>query len=324
VTITGANFSSGATVTIGGAAATGVLYVDAGTLTATTPQHAAATADVVVSVAGRSGTLAQGFRFVAPPPVTNAPPSIGAIAVRGSSPRQPAQYASLGQAVSVSASVSDAETSTDQLTFSWSSDVGGTFAGSGLNVAWTPPAELTGTPRIATLTLTVTERFNSTDAAGLPTTSEHRVTAGSAVSLHNSIKEVGDLAVEFLLDFSKQLDPVYVMRNFTPSCAGTADELNDVQNNQRNFIITSYTVGAPATRADFTGNCSFRSRFGDACAVVPVEWHSTIRSNGRAIWTRGFDQVTAVLENDRWRLCASDYDETAASPLWPSGLLFMR
>src|SRR5687767_7134996 len=57
VTITGANFASGATVTIGGTAATDVVFVGAGTLTATTPQHAAATADVVVTVAGRSGTL---------------------------------------------------------------------------------------------------------------------------------------------------------------------------------------------------------------------------------------------------------------------------
>jgi hypothetical protein len=158
----------------------------------------------------------------------------------------------------------------------------------------------------------------------LPITAEHRITGTSAVRLHNSIKEVSDLAAEFLLDFSKQLDPTFVMRNFTPTCAGTAAELGDVQNNQRNFVITSYTIGTPVTTANFTGTCPFRNVFGDACAMVPVEWHSTIRANGRAVWTRGIDHVTAILENDQWKLCASDYEETAASPLWPQGLWFTR
>jgi hypothetical protein len=144
--------------------------------------------------------------------------------------------------------------------------------------------------------------------------------------VHNSIREVGDLAELFLLEFSKQLEPTFVMRNFTPTCQGTADELGDVQNNQRNFIITAYSVGTAATTVPFTGRCSFRNRFGDACALVPVEWHSTVRATGQAIWTRGIDQVTAILENDQWRLCASDYDETASSPLTllPLGLRFKK
>ena len=81
-----------------------------GTLTATTPQHAAAAADVVVTVAGRSGTLAAGYTFVAPTRVVNQPPTISAITARASAPRKPAQYASLGESVNVSVTVSDAET----------------------------------------------------------------------------------------------------------------------------------------------------------------------------------------------------------------------
>jgi hypothetical protein len=64
--------------------------------------------------------------------------------------------------------------------------------------------------------------------------------------------------------------------------------------------------------------------FGDACAMVPVEWHSTVRASGKAVWTRGIDHVTAILENDQWKLCASDYEGLADSPLWPSGLRFKR
>ena len=324
VTISGANFASGATVTIGGVAATNVVVGGPTTLTATTPQHASATSDIVVAVAGRSGTLARGYTFVAPAMVVNQPPSVGTITARSSAPRKPAQYSSLGESVNVSAAVSDAESAVSEMTLTWSSDVGGTFSGSGPNVTWTAPGELAGTPRTATLTLTVTERYATTDTSGLPVTAENRVTGTSAVRVHDSIKEVSDLASQFLVDFSRQVAPAIVMRNFTSSCPGTADELGDVLNNQRNFIITSYTVGTPRTTADFTGRCPFRAVRGDACAIVPVEWFSTIKSTGRPIWTRGFDQVTAVLENDQWKLCASDYDETAASPLMPQGLRFKR
>jgi hypothetical protein len=296
-----------------------VTFVSDTTLTAVTPQHAAASVDVSVTVGANSGSLARGFTFVA-----NAPPTIASIAVRHPRPRAPAQYASVGETVTVSASLSDAETAVDQMTLAWSSDVGGTFTGTGATVMWSAPLDVTGTPRTATLTVTVTERYTATDSSGLPLSGENRATSSTPVRVHNSTREVSDLASEFLLDFSKQLDPTHVMRNFTPTCPGTADELGDVRNNQANFLITSYTVGTPSTRADFTGTCPFRNRLGDACAFVPVEWHSTIKSNGRAIWTRGVDQVTAILENDRWRLCASDYDETAASPLTPSWLRFKR
>jgi len=83
VTISGANFASGAAVTIGGVAATGVVFVDAGTLTATTPAGAAVgAADVVVTNPdGQAATLAGGFTYVSPPPVvTGIAPSSGLVA----------------------------------------------------------------------------------------------------------------------------------------------------------------------------------------------------------------------------------------------------
>lgn len=324
VTITGQNFVAGAVVTIGGAPAASVAVVSATTITANTPQHASATSDVVVTVGAQSGALARGFTFVAPPPATNQAPVVSSIAVQGSGPREPSQYATVGESVAVSASVTDAEASPSDLSYSWTSDAGGDFSGSGPSVTWRAPADLSDTPRTVTLSLTVTERYSSVDASGLPISAENRATGTSAVRVHNSAKEVSDLAVTFLLDFSRQLDPLFVMRNFTPTCGGTADELNDVRNNQANFLITSYKVGPAATSVHFMGRCPFRNVFGDACAFVPVEWHSTIKSNGKAIFTAGTDQVTAVFENDQWRLCASDYDEVAASPLLPPWLRFKR
>jgi hypothetical protein len=64
VTITGTNFVSGATVTFGGTAATGVTFVNATTITATTPVHAAGAVDVVVTNPDtQSGTLTNGYTY---------------------------------------------------------------------------------------------------------------------------------------------------------------------------------------------------------------------------------------------------------------------
>src|SRR2546425_837097 len=52
ITISGTNFDATATVTVGGAVATGVSFVSATQLSATTPAHVAGAADVVVTVGG--------------------------------------------------------------------------------------------------------------------------------------------------------------------------------------------------------------------------------------------------------------------------------
>ncbi|HQR45037.1 MAG TPA: IPT/TIG domain-containing protein [Thermoanaerobaculia bacterium] len=69
VTITGTGFQSGATVTLGGVAATGVVVTPPDRITATTGAHVAGPVDVVVTnLDGRSGTLTGGFLYVVPPP----------------------------------------------------------------------------------------------------------------------------------------------------------------------------------------------------------------------------------------------------------------
>src|SRR5207245_11501299 len=61
------------TVAIGGAPATNVNVADSATITATTPGHAAGTADVTVTNGnGQSGTLSGGFTYVASPAPTVA------------------------------------------------------------------------------------------------------------------------------------------------------------------------------------------------------------------------------------------------------------
>ncbi len=64
VTITGTGFLSGASVTLGGTAATGVTVVSSTSITATTPSHAVGPVDVVVTNKnGQSGTLAEGYTY---------------------------------------------------------------------------------------------------------------------------------------------------------------------------------------------------------------------------------------------------------------------
>jgi acid phosphatase len=67
ITITGTNFAAGATVTVGGTAATGVIVNNSTTITATTPAHAAGTVDVVVTNSnGQSGSKTNAFTYNAP------------------------------------------------------------------------------------------------------------------------------------------------------------------------------------------------------------------------------------------------------------------
>lgn len=87
VTITGTDFVAGATVTIGGAAATGVNVVNSTQITATTGAATAGPAIVVVTNAdSQSGTLAGGFTYLGPAPTAtvvgpNTGPSSGGTAV---------------------------------------------------------------------------------------------------------------------------------------------------------------------------------------------------------------------------------------------------
>lgn len=67
VTVSGANFSSGATVTFGGEALANPGFVNSATITGTTPAHAAGSVDVMVTnPGGQSGTKAGAFTYAYP------------------------------------------------------------------------------------------------------------------------------------------------------------------------------------------------------------------------------------------------------------------
>jgi hypothetical protein len=256
------------------------------------------------------------------PAVQNAPPTIGAFTVQGTRAGQPGNFADLGETINVGVTVTDPETAITSLVFNWSATAG-TFTGTGPAVTWRAPSAAIVTPVDIVLSLEVLETYRSQGRDV-----QNRVAGSTTVSLHNSIQEVAELAVQFLMDFSDSaLGVTQVMRNFEPGCYGTQAEFEQVADNRENFTIIESKVGTAVTSVGFGGACMFRSRRGDACSRVPVFWRSrAIRdiydSRGRLYLRKGeidtasgVDQLAAMYyaPQKRWRLCDSSFDPNSTS-----------
>ena len=247
-----------------------------------------------------------------PPPVNNTAPVISSITVQGTRRNEPPNFADLSETVPLTVTVTDAETPVDQLQYTWTASVG-TFTGTGTRVSWIAPAEAV-TPATATLTLEVIERYG--------TNQQNRVTVTATVALHNSVKEVGDMARVFLQEFSdsSMRDSALIVRNFTEAtktCAnGKSAESGEIAQNRIDYRITSSSLGTPNVSIDFGGICAFRAKPGDACARVPAAWTSIRLTPGGVTpvngteRVNGTDQVTAIYLRDqhKWGLCESDFD----------------
>lgn len=304
VTVSGTSFASGATVTIGGVAATGVTALSATSLRAVTGARAAGVADVVVAVGSQSATLARGYTYAVSAP--NPPPVITALVAQSTRTNAPSNFADPGEEIVVTATVQDAETPVSRLVFDWTAD-GGTFTGTGASVRWRAPAGVT-TPAQNRLTVKVTEPLD-----GAPQSVSSTVT----VRVHDSIKEISDLSVQFLLDFSDQKNsPEYVVRHFYTGCAGRAEELVDVTNNRLNYTITSYTIGTPTSATvSFGGTCAYANKTGvDGCVGTPSQWKAVDKRTGLSETSTGTARTTAVYRSSRWWLCDSNFEGTTTRP----------
>jgi hypothetical protein len=253
----------------------------------------------------------------APPPgpgpaPTNAPPAIASITVQGRRSGQPARFADLRETVDVAATVTDAETPIDELVYQWTATAG-TFTGTGRNPTWTAP-DGASTPVAVTITLKVVESYGH---PGQPKNFSQEVTRTQTIALHDSLKEVGDMARSFLTEFSKpqtnqNVDDV--MKDFSESRCPQANEVRDERDqviaHYTNYVMVDYVIGQASVNLDFGGACDFRGALGDACAVVPVYWNSTEKSTGVTSSTSGLDHISAVYAADdsRWWLCSSQYE----------------
>ncbi len=307
VSITGSNFAAGAIVTIGGVAATVIVVKDSATLSAKTGAHGAGAASVVVAVNGLTATLSDAFTYANPGPENNPPPKVTALVAQGTRPKEPDQFADLGEQIAITATVTDEETPNDQLAFQWTAD-NGTLTGSGPSVTWKAPDSGT-TPLESTIHLTIVERYITTDSI----IHENTVSQATTVSVHDSVKEVGDMATRFLENFSRSEIPTQVvMQDFLVGCYGTAEERQQVEDNRATYVVTSWAVHAPSVVIQFGGVCDFRSRRGDACSKSEVRWDSTKIVSGETGSVSGVDYVAAMYHSDRWWLCDSQFAATSA------------
>ncbi|MBL7664725.1 MAG: IPT/TIG domain-containing protein [Bacteriovoracaceae bacterium] len=81
VTITGTNFAAGASVDVGGSACTGIVVVNATTITCITPAHAAGAVNIMVTNADtQNGTGVGLYTYAAPPSVSSILPVSGTLA----------------------------------------------------------------------------------------------------------------------------------------------------------------------------------------------------------------------------------------------------
>ena len=242
-----------------------------------------------------------------PSVVVNTPPVIDSVTV--SSTRAEAD-----QSIQVTASVKDAETPLDQLTYAWSATPhNGTFTGTGASVSWRAPKGETS-PDTYTITLTVTEHFTS---AGKPLTN---VTASSATVHYNdsNVETVG-LASLFLKDFGTfSVSAEQCVRNFADTgvdihganCTEEkAAELQQITLNRLNFQILNSTFTATVVTFDPTltlgevdGPCVFED------IPDPGHFSPPNPNEGRRELVAGTCQLTTIYQNFQWRLCESHFN----------------
>ncbi len=322
VTIAGVEFGSDTTLVIGGVAATALQVQGTTIMTAMTgPRTAAGVADVVVTSAGRNATLRAAFTFVAPTG-TNQPPAVTNVRSVGSRANQPSGFGDVGESVTLIATVLDTETPTSLLTYEWSGP--GSFTSSAATTTWRIPSDVPSTPATVIATLTVTETY-SEDAV------QHRnqTSRPFAMQVHNSQEEIMVLAEDFLTRFTRsELSTDQVLHNFSPTCdggRGRAAEASDVDKSRREYVqdFSRFRMSRlPPVRFSFGRACvafgdPFRVRPSDACVELSVHWEITYIDagrEGRREITDGVDHVTAVLENNQWRLCHSDFQGTSINP----------
>ena len=235
------------------------------------------------------------------PAPTNQPPVIEGVAVS-------AQRVDADTEVTVTATVRDTETPVEALRFDWTADAG-TFTGTGPTVRWRL-ARGAQTPVEVRLRLAVVETYGTADASG--NRPQHTVRAeSSAVRVHESPAELGALALGFLRDFANSSVPADVaVREFSDSCSGKSAERRDIEDNRRDFDIVSSQltlstarVREPFSRGEMTVRCAFTSRRRNCPAGSPSSCRvGTIES------VEGNCNMTAVYDQQRWKLCESTFD----------------
>jgi hypothetical protein len=270
---------------------------------------------LMAAAAACGGTSAPTSPSSTPPQTTPPPvevpvePSAPAVSAPNAPPVIKAVYMSSSRVeadekVSLAADVQDQETPIDQLTYEWTSNKGaGTFTGSGRQVKWQAP-HLQKTPDTYVLTLTVIERYSSEGE-----TRENRTSSSVSVHYNDSYREIRDMSLTFLGDFSTySVSPETCVRNFSDSCPGRADELGDIRANRRDFIIQSGTFSVSSITLD-EGKTA-------GTATLPCQFTSIKKSTGLTETATGTCIITGTYDPEQWHwwLCDSGFRPASSKP----------
>jgi hypothetical protein len=255
---------------------------------------------------GVAGPWSSAFRFRTQAGA-NAPPVIQSITAP--------MRTEVNTDIDVNAVVQDQETNPSSLVYEWTA-TGGIFssAGPGAAVRWRA-LNVTG-PTAFELTLTVIERYTVAVDGGGQEARENRVTGKTTVHVNDSPTEFPGLAYTFLDDFiHPDRPPEYCVRNFSDSCRGKQDELNDIRTNRAMFLIdparSSVGTGTPAFYATNGGRAVPPGQASFAEIFIPCRFGSTSLATNVFGVAVGTCQLTGVYENFQWRLCDSHFQATA-------------
>jgi len=317
IEITGGEFGADTAVTFAGVPAASVRVQSATSLAAVLGARSTeGVGDIVVTSGGKSAALAGRFRYYAPSGA-NQPPIVTGIRGVSSKPNQPSRFFEIDETISIIPTVANAEVG---VTFRYEWTGPGTFtpAPDG-TTAWRLPSTGT-TPMVVTASLVVTELFIE---IGI----EHQQKAAPAsfsVQVHDSRKEVLDMGEDFLTRFTRQLPADQTLHNFSPTCdggRGRADEASDIELNRARFtqnVDAFRLTRRPPFSVNFKSVCNAGDKPPqpniDACGSLAVHWEGYDRELGANFVTNGINYLSAVVENNQWRLCHSSFTGTASYP----------
>ena len=199
----------------------------------------------------------------------------------------------------MTAVVEDAETPLDKLIYEWSvaPDKGIlTPSADGRQLKWKSP-HAQRSPDIYTITLNVTEKFTSPEGEAKVNKADPK---SVQVHYNDSWADVKKISMRYITELfpNYSLSPAQAVQDFTDSCPGKQDELQDVAANRKNFHILSGTYDITSMSLD---DAKLNARVVGTCVFHDVP------NGGKQEKVTGICTLTAVYENWNWFLCTSAF-----------------